>query len=212
MHINLLFGRATLKEGSMSLFAFYRESLGAKVEMPIKNAAMQGDMGIGEAFGFKNTAASRVGSDKLGFWATCTYDVKENCLIRLNCQRHIKPLAQTSGLSLPKRHQIFLRPRRLAALVELKFELVPSDAANIQYGQITGNFDILRPEDFDELGIKDLSRHNRQIDDFDLDELKEFVTITVKEKAAAPPQKLKVSKTFGGKTIVKRRGRRTIRK
>jgi len=213
MYLNILFGRGNLKEGNMTLFAFYRKGMTADKEMPIKKASMQGDLGIGEPFAFKNTAASRTGSEQLGFWATCTYDVKENCLIRLSIQRHIKDVARSSGLSLPKRYQMFIRPRKDAALTELKIELIPSAAANIEHGYITGNFDIIDPDDFDKYGIKDLSRHNRQIDDFDLTVIEEFVEINIKEKASSPPQKPRVSKTASGKTIVKRRGRgRALRK
>lgn len=140
-----------------------------------------------------------------GDWNIGRFQAAEGSLITLSIEK------RTTGVFSMNKSQIMLMVREQAALVRIGVKLTDHPKAAHSMVYLEGRFDIVRPEQFKDLGIK---VEKRFLDLFDPEMYDDMIKVTVLERAISTltkPKKDVIKTKSGGKVILKRNKRRRIR-
>lgn len=175
--------------GTVDIKGFYRKT-GDGAEQPFHIAAKDRSSGMTSIGAPEFINASDRNSNH-GRWIIARYNVPEGACIKIVVRKKM------DGDWSYHTGSFLLYARRQAALRRFRIPLVGIDHSNLSVGYFEGLFDILRPVDFEKLGIKMDERFGKQ---FEVDAPEEFFSDEVIESEVKP---LAVPEI---KTVTTRRG------
>lgn len=180
--------------GSISVMMFYRRD-GKSREMPMHIAVKDRQSGA-VALGQSDFLQASTLNSNLGQWIISRHLLPEGSCVKLTIKRKF------SGDWTYKNLHVLVRMRKQAALRRVRVPFTGHADANLACGYYEGNFDIIKPEDFDSLGIEVPPEFLRFFST-DEDEAT-FYEEELIERETAPLKapKLKTVQTASGKTLV----------
>lgn len=198
----LISGHETFKGVSAKIMLFYRRAPGDE-ERPLFIAAKDKHSGV-VPIGSGETLQASSQNINCGQWTINRVHLPERSFVKVFIQRKL------TGDFMPKTQQVMLCWRQEAALRRMRIALTEAADANQTAGYVEGNFDIIMPDMFEDLGIAIEDRYLRY---FQPDEDEGwFYTCEVlsRETSSLRPRQMAKIETKRGVVTVPAGSRRTL--
>lgn len=158
MLISLVTGNCTFQNGSMRIFGFYaRNASHLNNPQPLLHAHKTKENML-SLHSLHQLNASQVHREN-GSWSEVTYDAPDSSFFLLQITRQQRSTAarrvtgHTFNFGVDDVH-LLLRAREYAALRSITIEAIDNPEATKRELNILGRFDIIEPEEFEELGFE----------------------------------------------------------
>lgn len=206
MLLQTFVGQENFKRAATKIAIFYRR-VAREQEKPIHIAARDNGKG-----GVKSQATNRfnAGMNNVnnGQWVETTWEIEEGAYLRIN-------IAKKEGKQITyDTLDVIIRMRKEAALTRINMHLCDHEEASRSTGYIEGRFDIIRPDQYEDLGLPFNEDYEPEEDGY-LTDWEDFVTTEVLEREVSPfrPPRMEEVTTRSGKKVVMRKvkKRRNIR-
>ena len=144
-------------------------------------------------------------------WSIKRYEFPDNCYIKF-----VFTTSNPRKTVMQQQCNLMIRPRANAALYRLAITLPKDENSKMDKAYIEGRFDVLTPDEIKTLGLHRNAAGMNELSSFDMDDVGDFMTMHLMEKAIAPFETKKVAivrseATGETKGILKIKRKRNIR-